>query len=862
MNKGVIKTCQVNEHQDTKLQNPKFLDSELLQSNEIDPNHTAQVSEGPNRAEAERFLARLDPAATAFTFQTFDDHKQRKDASLASVLHGSLDEHWTRLVHLNGRGAGIFITINETDLTGRKKENITRIRALWQEADRGDEPALPIEPHLTIESSPGKYHRYILVESAPLDEVEAVQQRLVDDYGSDPNAKDISRVLRLPGFDHLKNPAMPHRVHILNDSGALPLAWAKVVEILPPVQRTVKQTSTTISAALPEPGTPLRNPADVLSALSVLNPDMNYQAWLQIGMALHSTGAGKEAYEIWDQWSKNGTLYRAGECAYRWSTFTPSGGITLGTLFHMAQAAGWNGQISTEAHILPLVERQARRMLEDFGQHHAVAMVNGQAVIVYRERDEGMERMTTRFSKPADIKLMHQPERVPSVKIVKDIQTVEYRPLVETWLNSPTRKTYRQLVFKPAPGLIAGETVLPDTKMLNLYQGLALTPMPGDCQLILDHIREVWCSGSSAAYDYVLGWLARLFQHPGERGHTVIVLRSGEGTGKNIIIDILVRAFGEHATVAVKTDDLTGRFNDHLGTSVLVFANEAVWGGSKDHEGVIKSLITDEELPIERKFLPKYRVRNCCHLIMASNNDWVAPVGLDDRRFVILDVNEARKGDSAYFQRLSDHIDNGGAEAFIDHLLKLDISAFNPRQLPDLGMNQATKRDAKIRSADTITQWWIQCLEAGEILLNGAIQSIDGTWDSVSGGSFPAVNIAKGWEDGKVKISKQTLYDAYIQWAKKSNRHIEHSSSLGKKLKELSDIRDVRPSASTDPERRRVYVLPKLRDCRAQFENKTRHAWDWGEDDDDDQDVAETLVSMPSVTAHWLAVYGAGARVH
>ena len=111
------------------------------------------------------------------------------------MLHGTLDEHWDELVRLNARGAGIFVTVNETDGKGRKKENITRIRALWQEADRGDEPELPVEPHITIQSSPGKYHRYILVDDAPLDEVKGVQQRLVDDYGSDPNAKDISRVL-------------------------------------------------------------------------------------------------------------------------------------------------------------------------------------------------------------------------------------------------------------------------------------------------------------------------------------------------------------------------------------------------------------------------------------------------------------------------------------------------------------------------------------------------------------------------------------------------------------------------------------------------------------------------------------------
>ena len=229
------------------------------------------------------------------------------------------------------------------------------------------------------------------------------------------------------------------------------------------------------------------------------------------------------------------------------------------------------------------------------------------------------------------------------------------------------------------------------------------------------------------AYDYVIKWLARMFQKPNERGHTVIVLRSGEGTGKNIIIDILVNALGEHVAVAVKPDDLTGRFNDHLGTSVLVFANEAVWGGAKDQEGILKSLITDEELPVERKYLPKYRVRNCCHLIMASNNDWVAPVGMDDRRFVILDVNEARKGDIAYFEELVAQSTAAG-EAFLDYLLNLDISAFNPRVLPDLGIHQATKRDAKIRGADSVTQWWVHCLEMGEISLAGAMNTGYGGW--------------------------------------------------------------------------------------------------------------------------------------
>ena len=29
-------------------------------------------------------------------------------------------------------------------------------------------------------------------------------ERMISDYGSDPGAKDVSRVLRVPGFFHLK----------------------------------------------------------------------------------------------------------------------------------------------------------------------------------------------------------------------------------------------------------------------------------------------------------------------------------------------------------------------------------------------------------------------------------------------------------------------------------------------------------------------------------------------------------------------------------------------------------------------------------------------------------------------------------
>src|ERR1700750_355981 len=85
----------------------------------------------PCRAEAEGFLKVLDPNARRWTFQTFADDKNKDDGSLVRILHGSPDELWPELVRLNNKGAGIFVTINQTNLEGRSTKNILRVRALF-----------------------------------------------------------------------------------------------------------------------------------------------------------------------------------------------------------------------------------------------------------------------------------------------------------------------------------------------------------------------------------------------------------------------------------------------------------------------------------------------------------------------------------------------------------------------------------------------------------------------------------------------------------------------------------------------------------------------------------------------------------
>jgi hypothetical protein len=189
----------------------------------------------PDRKAAEQFLKRLDPTAKAFSFQVFHDSD---GTHRGKVLHGTLEEHWQELCRFSACGYGVFVTINETNLAGRRLENITGIRAIWQECDKGDEPALPCAPHMTISTSPGKCHRYLLTDSTACEEFAAVQLRMVESYGSDPNAKDLARVLRVPGFLHQKDRASPHMVRITQMSDLPPLAWDAVKRLFPPVTRS------------------------------------------------------------------------------------------------------------------------------------------------------------------------------------------------------------------------------------------------------------------------------------------------------------------------------------------------------------------------------------------------------------------------------------------------------------------------------------------------------------------------------------------------------------------------------------------------------------------------------------------------
>jgi hypothetical protein len=94
---------------------------------------------------------------------------------------------------------------NEGDGKGRAAENVVKTRALFIDTDGAPYPAeLPLEPHLVVQSSPGRWHLYWCVDGVLLDSFSTLQKALAEHYGTDPSVNDLPRVMRLPGFYHRK----------------------------------------------------------------------------------------------------------------------------------------------------------------------------------------------------------------------------------------------------------------------------------------------------------------------------------------------------------------------------------------------------------------------------------------------------------------------------------------------------------------------------------------------------------------------------------------------------------------------------------------------------------------------------------
>lgn len=100
-----------------------------------------------------------------------------------------------------------------------------------------------------------------------------------------------------------------------------------------------------------------------LSMLALGNEVEDYDTWLRVGMALHSTQA-QEAFALWCEWSGASPKFDIGTAKQKWLSFNAyrDAGVSLGTLWQMAEERGWKRPLPVVAIelIAPKLELNAQ----------------------------------------------------------------------------------------------------------------------------------------------------------------------------------------------------------------------------------------------------------------------------------------------------------------------------------------------------------------------------------------------------------------------------------------------------------------------------------------------------------------------
>ena len=202
--------------------------------------------------------------------------------------------------------------------------------------------------------SGGGYHVYWLLDrpfiiggDADRDYIDDLQKRWVDYAGGDPGAKDLARVLRVPGTLNRKPKYAPNFPEVR----LVRVRWDNVYSLLDLERVMPKPEPARVTRA------PARRPRDLWdrimnprrrsgdkaawaeALLDQLNPARadDYAEWVAVGMALSELGDA--GLTLWDQWSQQSAKYEPGACEDKWDSFDRDG-VSMGTLYHLAQQDG------------------------------------------------------------------------------------------------------------------------------------------------------------------------------------------------------------------------------------------------------------------------------------------------------------------------------------------------------------------------------------------------------------------------------------------------------------------------------------------------------------------------------------------
>lgn len=344
---------------------------------------------------------------------------------------------------------------------------------------------------------------------------------------------------------------------------------------------------------------------------------------------------------------------------------------------------------------------------------------------------------------------------------------IEYKgntvPMATLYQGVYLANSYRYMDFVP----YLKEDPTPDTTF-NIFEGFKYKydefqpEMLALITCILYHITHIICGGSEELSEYLLDWIAQIFQHPEDKIGIAILLKSTkQGAGKNVFTDFLMEVLGKALTYTTdRLDDLTNKFNAYMQGKLLVVCDEvANFAGYKLADS-LKSNITCTQRPIEVKGKEVFSIACRARYIFTSNSDIPLRISQYDRRYLAIEVSDAKVGDRQYFKNLIEEMKSEDSmRAFFLYMSNRDISKREFRNIP----MTALKKELMLESIPSAIQYLMEV---------GSGERED--------------NLGEFNKDDVLKVFSVGFYDDYSNWMTQGGyRGTSTKREFVKKLEEL-----------------------------------------------------------------------------
>lgn len=654
----------------------------------------------------------------------------------------------------------------------------------------------------------------------------------------DPSAKLAGKLKGYPGIDIRKignqvvAPGSVHpdtgRPYVLED----PLDELPDLPPAPPKLTALLERSNTKANTVEkklqdqcEPTLDADRLADLLPLVNIPGGEGLYEDWLAFVMGCHAASSGDPAVlAALEAWCEEGANLEE-----RWEGFaTRIDGVGFGTVARLAvehvvegrtsEVEAWvrdaraaadfaragdtnstdptgvraaSGGTTLEKRELTVTEA----VVEELGGKFVLTLNAGKFEVWMRDYDPAFKRQYWQPMSKQAFKDFFEDERVRI-----DGKTISK---ADVFLKAPSenkgkKRKYSGIVFDPRP-----KEMQRHKGKLNLWEGWAVRPETGDWSLLRELIEDVLCAGKSEVIEYVLNWIARMFQCPWEVAESVLVFRGDEGVGKGTLARVLMRIAGAHGLTVASSQQVAGRFNSHLRNCIFLFSDEVNWRGNKTAEGMLKALVTEPVISYEQKGKDIVNAPNIIHMMMATNEKWAVPAGDTARRFMVTDVLDTKKGDTAFWAALWAQMEAGGFSGFLRDMLERDLSGWRPSMIP----RTQGLAEQKLLSLQPVAAFWLHLLTEGDLqhLAVHAPANV-AEWDKVS-----------LWEDSPIMLGSKQREALVIEFANFLERG-KHVGEVATHKVLVASAKKFGLVTARDTRGNRTWVLPKLSEMRIAFE--------------------------------------------